>query len=621
MRSRRHNIRLLFIVCIIAGAAIVVGGAGFIGGASADTTSITTNTTGNVEIGETATTQNTTFDLTVENGTARNVTLNVSSADDNGSVVSLDPSNISFNNSANINIDGVDNETDSKGSFNITVNDTSPDGPHQIFLTSKIVHDTTAVTSTPTGLSYKLSNLTGSASATDTYDFVDTTPPTFDSATRKNTTAINATLSDSGVGLNPTTIEKSDFKLTNASLDTIEKGTIGNGDSTGNVTLNLANTVDNNTVTITIQSDIDDTDGNSLSSASVAATGMDGVAPTASFTNPSEGDNVQSQDFINGTATDGGTNIKQVNLTIQRDSDNNYWNDTSESFEATITNLSASADDGSFGDNKTEDWFFDSSAITGDDSYTVKANATDTAGNRNVSSATVNYTLFTPDSSSVSSSSSSSSAPDTQYAGGSSSQTRTIQTDGATDTSTVSFSDSSSVASVTFGAEVSGSVKSQDFSSEPSDVSSAPGRTVSVSEIAVPEDATDTSATIRTRVSTDRLDDIEADASNLRVARYNEDVDEWNTLTTEIATQNSERVVLEAETPGFSLFTVSAIEEDTSDDGTGETDTDSDDETETDTDTSDGTAEETGDGIPGFGISVALASIVAIALFARRRQS
>jgi hypothetical protein len=278
----------------------VVGGAGFIGGASADTTSITTNTTGNVEIGETATTQNTTFDLTVENGTARNVTLNVSSADDNGSVVSLDQSNISVNNSANISIDNVDNETDSKGSFNITVNDTNQNGAHQIFLTSKIVHDTTAVTSTPTGLSYKLSNLTGSASATDTYDFVDTTPPTFDSATRKNTTAINATLSDSGVGLDKTTIEKSDFKLTNASLDTIEKGTISNGDSTGNVTLNLANTVDNNTVTITIQSDIDDTDGNSLSSASVAATGMDGVAPTASFTNAHVKDVVgESEDSSN----------------------------------------------------------------------------------------------------------------------------------------------------------------------------------------------------------------------------------------------------------------------------------------------------------------------------------
>ena len=78
--------------------------------------------------------------------------------------------------------------------------------------------------------------------------------------------------------------------------------------------------------------------------------------------------------------------------------------------------------------------------------------------------------------------------------------------------------------------------------------------------------------------------------------------------------------MLETETPGFSLFAVSAIEEDTSDDGTEETDTDSDNETDTDTDTTDGTTEETGDGIPGFGVTVALAALVAIALFARRQR-
>jgi PGF-CTERM protein len=78
-----------------------------------------------------------------------------------------------------------------------------------------------------------------------------------------------------------------------------------------------------------------------------------------------------------------------------------------------------------------------------------------------------------------------------------------------------------------------------------------------VTQIDVPEP--DRAATIRTRVTTERLEEIGADAGELRVNRFDEDAGEWQPLDTEVVETADERVVLEAETPGFSFFSVSAV--------------------------------------------------------------
>lgn len=376
------------------------------------------------------------------------------------------------------------------------------------------------------------------------------------------------------------------------------------GDDTYNVTATAIDGADNTNESVPLNYTIDTT------------------APTVSIDTPNDGDRVQSQDYINGSSMDT-NNITGVNLTIQRDSDNQYWNDTSSSWEGSETNISANATDDSF-DSSDEDWFFDSSAITSDDTYTVTAEAIDEANN--TATDEISYTLYTPSSSSSSSSSgsSSSSTKQSQYRDSkpTKQETRSMRADRGAGTSTVTFSSGSDVESITFDStSVSGSVTVRKFSSEPSGVSRSPGRTVSITEISVPDNARTTSATIRKRVSMQRLAEVDADASELRINRYNDAEDEWTTLSTEVAAQNSDRVVISAKTPGFSLFSVSAIDEDTSGDEEDETDTDADNETETDTEETDDSAEETSDGIPGFGVAVSLVALVATALFARRRQS
>lgn len=221
---------------------------------------------------------------------------------------------------------------------------------------------------------------------------------------------------------------------------------------------------------------------------------------------------------------------------------------------------------------------------------------------------------------------SSSSPPTTSYSGTSVSRQEggTIEQNSETDTASVSLSQASSVQSITFdSASVSGSVSVRELSSAPSDVSSAPGTHVSATEIVVPDTAKDTSATIRLRVP---ADDVDTDATQLQINRYNDGSQTWEALSTEVTSQTDEQISLKAETPGFSLFTVSAVEEQSSDGTEGETDTDAEEGNETDTDTesdteeTDDTVDDTADGIPGFGFSVSLVALVAIALIARRKQ-
>jgi hypothetical protein len=178
---------------------------------------------------------------------------------------------------------------------------------------------------------------------------------------------------------------------------------------------------------------------------------------------------------------------------------------------------------------------------------------------------------------------------------------------------------------------VEGTVEVTTQESEPADVEPPSGTAVQVSEITVPEDARDSPATIRMTVDTARLEEHDATTEELRVERFSDGA--WESLETTVVEEGTERVVLEAETPGFSLFAVttendadddgstSADSDNGSDDGSIENDDGSDDDGTTEDDTADasddGSAEAddgvTDDSTPGFGLLGAFVAATVLA--------
>ncbi|MFP4627072.1 MAG: PKD domain-containing protein [Natronomonas sp.] len=127
-------------------------------------------------------------------------------------------------------------------------------------------------------------------------------------------------------------------------------------------------------------------------------------------------------------------------------------------------------------------------------------------------------------------------------------------------TSYVLFGSNTSVSRIWFaGDDVDGEVMLLDLAGEPTTTGPSPGRTVSVSSITVPDDVTDRNATIRFAVSTERLDELAVEASHLQVNRYDTETDALTDLETTLVEETQDSVVVEAETPGFSLFSVSAV--------------------------------------------------------------
>ena len=121
--------------------------------------------------------------------------------------------------------------------------------------------------------------------------------------------------------------------------------------------------------------------------------------------------------------------------------------------------------------------------------------------------------------------------------------------------STATFSEESSVESVRFGDDVDGDVTVTEL--DPADGAGAPGTSAATVDIAVPSGSETSPATVRSRVSADRLAAIDADASELRIHRL---VDgDWEALETRAVEETSTGAILEAETPGFSLFAVGAV--------------------------------------------------------------
>jgi PGF-pre-PGF domain-containing protein/PGF-CTERM protein len=124
----------------------------------------------------------------------------------------------------------------------------------------------------------------------------------------------------------------------------------------------------------------------------------------------------------------------------------------------------------------------------------------------------------------------------------------------------VTFTEESTTESITFeDTGVEGEVTVAEYDSEPDEIGPSPGRSAVVTQIEVPDP--EQPATLRERVSTDRLEEIDANAEDLRINRFNDEAGEWQALETETVEHTDEWLVLEAETPGFSFFSVSAVSE------------------------------------------------------------
>jgi PGF-pre-PGF domain-containing protein len=83
-----------------------------------------------------------------------------------------------------------------------------------------------------------------------------------------------------------------------------------------------------------------------------------------------------------------------------------------------------------------------------------------------------------------------------------------------------------------------------------------PGATTTVQEVAVPNESANVSATLALRVPTERLDELDAASADLTAFRLNGS--DWESLETTVVAEGDNVVVLEAETPGFSVFAVTA---------------------------------------------------------------
>jgi PGF-pre-PGF domain-containing protein len=141
-------------------------------------------------------------------------------------------------------------------------------------------------------------------------------------------------------------------------------------------------------------------------------------------------------------------------------------------------------------------------------------------------------------------------------------ETADLVADEATGQTTATFGESNAVESVSFAGEVEGgSVNARTLSSEPESTGPAPGASARVAQITVGDDLQDTSATVRMRVPRDRIEEIDADAEDLRINRFNDEEGEWQGLETEVVDETDTDVRVEAETPGFSFFAVSAVSE------------------------------------------------------------
>ncbi|ADI75176.1 hypothetical protein Metev_2366 (plasmid) [Methanohalobium evestigatum Z-7303] len=214
---------------------------------------------------------------------------------------------------------GIDKSTIDQGDFSLSAGEISSiekssidngdtSGTVTINLQEIVSNDTITVNLQEDGIAdmYGNTRSEGSAEATG----MDSFAPTLDEVVGVDKTTIDVTFSDSGSGLDRSTIDLGDFSLSAGEIFSIDKSGINDGDESGTVTINLNDTVNVDNITVSLQSDgIDDLNGNTLSSGSVEITGMEGFKPTL------EDANKVDLTTINVTFMDSGTGLNKSSIT------------------------------------------------------------------------------------------------------------------------------------------------------------------------------------------------------------------------------------------------------------------------------------------------------------------
>ncbi|EMA58580.1 PKD domain containing protein [Halorubrum lipolyticum DSM 21995] len=135
-----------------------------------------------------------------------------------------------------------------------------------------------------------------------------------------------------------------------------------------------------------------------------------------------------------------------------------------------------------------------------------------------------------------------------------------LRFDEENDTSVVEFAGRTTAEQVSINDEVNGTVTTVRLDGNPGETGSPPGQSVSTLQIAVPEEAADTESELVFNISRTELDDVES-PEDLRVNRFADG--EWghDEIETEVIDEPGEPIRIEAETPGFSFFSVTAVSE------------------------------------------------------------
>ncbi|WP_086887553.1 S8 family serine peptidase [Natrarchaeobaculum aegyptiacum] len=139
-----------------------------------------------------------------------------------------------------------------------------------------------------------------------------------------------------------------------------------------------------------------------------------------------------------------------------------------------------------------------------------------------------------------------------------------LRTD-ASGTSTVTFDrvgQRSAVERITVDeADLVGDVRVREYDRSSSVTGHPPGSTVLAMEILVPRGVESLSATVEFRLDSSAYTTLEADVENVHLARYHDD--SWQVLETSVVEETTDGAVFEAETPGFSHFAIVAVGEPT----------------------------------------------------------
>jgi len=138
------------------------------------------------------------------------------------------------------------------------------------------------------------------------------------------------------------------------------------------------------------------------------------------------------------------------------------------------------------------------------------------------------------------------------------SESVTPELDPETDRQVATFEEVETVSEISFEtADDLDEVTVGDLDPETEEVT-PPGASATLTQILVSDEATDTAATVEFRVSAERLDAIDADADDLTAFRAGDE--QWEALETTVE-ETDDGAVVSAETPGFSVFAVSATSE------------------------------------------------------------